>query len=65
MKLRDIHLLELLELHPDKGTIYFNNRRMLIQSADAMGLLCKELISAFGVDSARRLLLRFGYAKRL
>jgi DNA-binding NtrC family response regulator len=35
---------------------------MLIQSADAMGLLCKELISAFGVDSARRLLLRFGYA---
>ncbi|MFB3814780.1 MAG: sigma 54-interacting transcriptional regulator [Terriglobales bacterium] len=62
MKLHNIQLLELLDLRPDEGTIYLKGQRMLVQRAAAIGLLRKELIDAFGMETARRLLLRYGYA---
>jgi DNA-binding NtrC family response regulator len=62
MKPEDLKLFEFLECNEKLGTIRFNNRRMLIFEADAMGLLRKELIESLGLDRARRLLTRFGYA---
>jgi DNA-binding NtrC family response regulator len=42
--------------------IRLHEQRVVILSAAALGLLRKELVVTLGIDSARRLLLRFGYA---
>jgi DNA-binding NtrC family response regulator len=55
-------LLDLLKVDETAGTIHFQHRRMLLFDADALGLLRKELIDGFGLERARRVLTRFGYA---
>jgi transcriptional regulator with PAS, ATPase and Fis domain len=55
-------LFQLLKADEAAGTIHFQHRRMLLMDADAMGLLRKELIETVGIDRARRILTRFGYA---
>lgn len=62
MKASDLHLPELLEMDPKGGTIRFNERRMLLWDADAFGSLRKELIECLGIESARPILKRFGFA---
>ncbi len=62
MSLEHLQLPELLECQPDQGLIRLHGQRVVILSAAAMGLLRRELIDTFGVDVARRLLMRFGYA---
>ena len=58
----DLHLAELLDFRPDQGVIRLHEQRVVILSAAAMGLLRKELVDTLGADTARRLLLRFGFA---
>ena len=58
----ELKLLELLKADKETGVIRFKHRRMLIFDADALGLLRKELIETLGLERARRLLTRFGYA---
>ena len=62
MKSRELKLLELLKADEESGVIRFKHRRMLIFDADAMGLLRKELVETLGLERARRILTRFGYA---
>jgi two-component system response regulator HydG len=57
-----LQLAELLDFRPDEGIIRLHEQRVVILSAAAMGLLRKELIDTLGLDTARRLLMRFGYA---
>src|SRR5574338_78924 len=57
-----LHLAELLDFRPNQGIIRLHEQRVVILRAAAMGLLRKELANAFGLETARRLLLRFGYA---
>jgi DNA-binding NtrC family response regulator len=57
-----LHLAELLDFRPDQGIIRLHEQRVVILSAAAMGLLRKELIETLGLETARRLLLRFGFA---
>jgi DNA-binding NtrC family response regulator len=57
-----LHLAELLDFRPDQGIIRLHEQRVVILSAAAMGLLRKELVDTLGLETARRLLLRFGYA---
>jgi DNA-binding NtrC family response regulator len=57
-----LHLAEVLDLRPDLGIIRLHEQRVVILSAVAMGLMRKELIDTLGIDTARRLMLRFGYA---
>ena len=52
----------LLDFRPDQGIIRLHEQRVVILSAAAMGLLRKELIDTLGLETARRLMLRFGYA---
>jgi DNA-binding NtrC family response regulator len=59
---RRLHLAELLDFRPDEGVIRLHDQRVVILSAAAMGLLRKELIDTLGADTARRLLMRFGFA---
>ncbi len=58
----DLHLAELLDFRPDQGVIRLHEQRVVILSAAAMGLLSKELIDTLGVETAKRLALRFGFA---
>ena len=62
MKPEDLILADVLEFRPDEGIIRLHEQRVVILSAAAMGLLRKELIETLGIDTARRLLLRFGFA---
>jgi DNA-binding NtrC family response regulator len=57
-----LHLAEVLDFHPDQGIIRLHEQRVVILSAAAMGLLRKELIDTLGLETVRRLMLRFGYA---
>jgi DNA-binding NtrC family response regulator len=62
MELEHLRLAEVLDFQPAVGVIRLHEQRVVILSAAAMGLMRKELIDTLGVDTARRLLLRFGYA---
>jgi len=53
---------EVFDFREDEGLIRLHDQRVVILSAAAMGLLRKELIQALGIETARRLLLRFGFA---
>jgi DNA-binding NtrC family response regulator len=57
-----LDLSELLDFRPGQGIIRLHEQRVVILSAAAMGLLRKELIDTLGLETARRLFLRFGYA---
>ena len=59
---RNLHLEELLDFRPDQGVIRLHEQRVVILSAAAMGLMRKELVDTLGLDAARRVLLRFGFA---
>ena len=59
---RRLQLVELLDFRPDEGVIRLHDQRVVILSAAAMGLLRKELIDTLGAETARRLLMRFGFA---
>jgi DNA-binding NtrC family response regulator len=59
---RPLHLTELLDFRPDQGIIRLHEQRVVILSAAAMGLMRKELVDTLGIDNARRVLLRFGFA---
>ena len=59
---KDLHLAEVLDFRPDQGIIRLHQQRVVILSAAAMGLLRKELIDTLGLETARRVLLRFGFA---
>jgi DNA-binding NtrC family response regulator len=62
MDLEHLNLASLLDFRPDQGIIRLHEQRVVILSAAAMGLLRKELIDTLGLETARRLMLRFGYA---
>jgi DNA-binding NtrC family response regulator len=62
MDLEHLNLAEVLDFRPDQGIIRLHEQRVVILSAAAMGLLRKELIDTLGLETARRLMLRFGYA---
>jgi DNA-binding NtrC family response regulator len=56
------HLAEFVDFRSDQGIIRLHEQRIVVLSAAAMGLLRKELIDTLGMQTARRLFLRFGYA---
>jgi hypothetical protein len=59
---RDLHLAALLDFRPAQGVIRLHEQRVVLLSAAAMGLMRRELIDTFGPETARRILLRFGFA---
>jgi DNA-binding NtrC family response regulator len=59
---KNLHLAEVLDFRPDQGIIRLQEQRVVILSAAAMGLLRKELIDTLGLETARRVAIRFGFA---
>ena len=59
---KELHLAEVLDFRPDQGIIRLHEQRVVILSAAAMGLLRKELIDTLGLETARRVAIRFGFA---
>ncbi|HNV03281.1 MAG TPA: sigma-54-dependent Fis family transcriptional regulator [Vicinamibacterales bacterium] len=59
---RERLLDEVFDFRPGEGLIRLREQRVVILSAAAMGLLRKELIQTLGIETARRVLLRFGFA---
>jgi predicted hydrocarbon binding protein len=61
MKVADFQLESDLEYGSRDGVNVFKNNRMVTFNADAIGLLRQQLIDSVGVDTARELLLQFGF----
>ena len=61
MKASDLTLNELLNLRNEAGGTFLKDHRMIISSADAWGVLARDLIVALGIDRARRFLMRYGW----
>ncbi|MBW3141501.1 sigma-54-dependent Fis family transcriptional regulator [Ferrimonas balearica] len=62
MNAENLTLKELLTISPTDASIRFMQERVLIFDNLVLGLLRRELIETLGVDGARRVLTRFGYA---
>src|SRR5258707_13924384 len=60
---KDLRLFDLLRIDEAQGTISLHGQRMIVVNAGDLGLLRKELITTFGTDRARGILVRFGYAR--
>ena len=63
MRVEDLSISELVEFDPEDGVIRFAGQRALIIDATAKGNLRKELISHFGLTTARAILTRFGFVQ--
>jgi hypothetical protein len=59
----DLKLFELLGTDPHAGTIHFEERRLIVLDAEVRGLLRKELVENLGLDRARHILTRCGFAQ--
>ncbi len=63
MKIDDLKVSELLEFDSEEGVVRFAGQRAVIVDGIANGNLRKELVSQFGVSTARAILTRFGYVQ--
>jgi len=54
-------MLKHLHFNPREGTIWLEDRRMVLLHMDAFGALRQELIESVGIEGARGLLTRMGY----
>ncbi|MCX7834570.1 MAG: XylR N-terminal domain-containing protein [bacterium] len=50
-----------IQFHPEQGQVLLQNNRVLVMTADSIGLLRNEIIQSLGLNDARKLFLRFGY----
>ena len=55
-------VLKRLHFNPAEGTIWLEDRRMVLMHMEAFGALRQELIESVGIEGARGLLTRIGYA---
>ncbi|MCE1189413.1 MAG: XylR N-terminal domain-containing protein [Ignavibacteria bacterium] len=61
MKVTDFNLQKDLTFNLQTGNTVFHDSRLVIFSADAIGLLRQNLIELLGFERARRFFLRFGF----
>ena len=59
---QDSDLRSLVRFCADKGLIWLDESRMILIHAAALAALRRELIDSLGLDQARRILTRMGYA---
>lgn len=62
MKANRLVFDNLVDISPRTGVIKFNEKRMILTSTEAMGFLRRDLIRTLGVERAKSLLLRYGWA---
>lgn len=59
---QDTDLRRLVRFSAEDGTIWLGEHRMLLLHTAALGSLRRELINSVGLDQARRILTRMGFA---
>jgi len=55
-------IAEQLHFNPVEGRIWLQDRRMALLSIDVLGMLRRELVDSLGLEAARRMFTRLGYA---
>ncbi|HBI03774.1 MAG TPA: hypothetical protein DDY49_07070 [Paenibacillaceae bacterium] len=60
-KAEELSPVDLIKFNLEKGEIRFKDRRMVLSSADAWGMLRKDLIAALGLERAKSFLVRYGW----
>jgi two-component system, NtrC family, response regulator HydG len=63
MRVEDLNISELVEFDTEDGVVRFAGQRALIIDATAKGNLRKELVTHFGLSTARAVLTRFGFVQ--
>ncbi|MDE2371212.1 MAG: sigma 54-interacting transcriptional regulator [Burkholderiales bacterium] len=61
----DADLRRLLRFSPDEGSIWLGDRRMVLLHTASLGELRRELVDSIGLDQARRVFTRMGFASGL
>lgn len=61
MKATDFNLSNDITFGPETGLTKFRENRLVVFDTNAIGLLRQSLITAIGIEEARRFLYRFGY----
>lgn len=61
IKASDLTLKDLIDYYKNDGERFLKEHRMIISSADAWGVLRRDLINSLGVQRAKRFLLRYGW----
>ena len=61
----DADLRRLLRFAPDEGAIWLGERRMVLLHTASLGALREDLINSIGLEQARRIFTRMGYASGL
>jgi sugar diacid utilization regulator len=59
------HLLQfhnLIDINPRTGIIQLHNRRMALNSTEALGILRRDLVTTLGMERAKGFLMRYGWA---
>lgn len=62
MRAADLRLESMLRLDPDAGRILVGDQRFVLVSANAWGVLRKDLVSVLGMERAKGFLIRYGWA---
>ncbi len=63
MKADELDLLKILEIQKEEGKIFLGKDRVLIMDTASLGMLRKELMETVGMNAAKGILTRFGYAQ--
>ncbi|WP_257009940.1 XylR N-terminal domain-containing protein [Evansella halocellulosilytica] len=53
---------DLIDINPRTGTIMLHDKRMVLMSVEALGILRRDLINTLSVERAKGFLLRYGWA---
>ncbi|MGG0655890.1 XylR N-terminal domain-containing protein [Rummeliibacillus pycnus] len=51
-----------IDVNPRTGIIKFNNKRMVLESVEALGFLRRDIVKTLGMERAKGFLLRYGWA---
>ncbi|MFT4413688.1 XylR N-terminal domain-containing protein [Fredinandcohnia humi] len=62
MKAHHLHFQNLVDINPRTGTIMLHDKRMVLMSVEALGILRRDLIDTLGIERAKGFLMRYGWA---
>ncbi|HWI50387.1 MAG TPA: XylR N-terminal domain-containing protein [Rummeliibacillus sp.] len=51
-----------IDVNPRTGIIKFNNKRMVLESVEALGFFRRDIVKTLGMERAKGFLLRYGWA---
>lgn len=62
MKANRLVFQNAIDVNPRTGIIKFNNKRMVLESVEALGFLRRDIVKTLGMERAKGFLLRYGWA---